>query len=106
MTIRKTILRSKNFQVPFGNAKCVELFKFQNDAPILKYCQKTLNSGCFSSLASAFASIKHFKAAIRLPTSIFNDYSMRIDIALAALKCLILAKSDAKLLKQQLFNVF
>ena len=31
---------------------------------------------------------------------------MRIDIALAALKCLLLAKSDAKLLNQQLLNVF
>ena len=30
----------KSFQVPIGNAKCVESFKFQNDAPILKYCQK------------------------------------------------------------------
>ena len=28
------------FQVPIGNAKLVESFKFQNDAPILKYCQK------------------------------------------------------------------
>ena len=40
------------FQVPIGNAKCVESFKFQNDAPILKYCQKSLNSCCLSSLAS------------------------------------------------------
>ena len=30
----------KKIQVPIGNAKCVESFKFQNDAPILKYCQK------------------------------------------------------------------
>ena len=30
----------KNFQVPIGNAECVETFKFHNDAPILKYCQK------------------------------------------------------------------
>ena len=41
----------KTFQVPIGNEKCVTLFKFQNDAPILKYCQKTLNSCCFSSLS-------------------------------------------------------
>ena len=53
----------KSFQVPIGNAKCVESFKFQNDAPILKYCQKSLNSCCFSSLASAFDSINHNKAA-------------------------------------------
>ena len=30
----------KKFQVPIGNAKCVESFKFQNDAPIIKYCKK------------------------------------------------------------------
>ena len=41
----------KKFQVPIGNAKIVESFKFQNGAPIIKYCQKTLNSCCFSSLA-------------------------------------------------------
>ena len=42
----------KIFQVPIGNAKFVESFKLQNDAPILNYCQKSLNSCCFSSLAS------------------------------------------------------
>ena len=60
----------KTFQVPIGNAKVVKSFKFQNDAPILSYCQKTLNSCCFSSLASAFDSIKHFKPS--------NAISMRI----------------------------
>ena len=40
----------KTFPVPIGNAKVVKSFKFQNDAPILNYCQKTLNSCCFSSL--------------------------------------------------------
>ena len=52
----------RTFQVPIGNAKVVKLFVFHKDAPILSYCQKTLNSCCFSSLSSAFASIKHFKA--------------------------------------------
>ena len=47
----------KSFQVPIGNAKCVESFKFQNDAPILKYCQKTLDRCYFSSLASDFVII-------------------------------------------------
>ena len=60
--------------MPIGNVKSVESFQFKNDAPILKYCQKTLNSCCFSSLASAFASIKHFKAA--------NAISMRIEESL------------------------
>ena len=51
------------FQVLIGNAKVVKSFVFHKDAPILSYCQKSLNSFCFSSLASAFASINHFKAA-------------------------------------------
>ena len=61
----------KTFQVPIGNAKCVESFKFQNYAPILSYCKKTLNSCCFSILASAFASTKHFNSV--------NAISMRIE---------------------------
>ena len=61
----------KKIQVPIGNAKSVESFKFQNDTPILKYCQKTLNSCCLSSLALAFASINHNFAA--------NAISMRIE---------------------------
>ena len=32
----------KIFQVPIGNAKCVKSFKFQNDAPILKFCKKNI----------------------------------------------------------------
>ena len=52
----------KIFQIPIGNAKYVESFKFQNEASILKYCQKTLNSCCFGSLESTFASNKHFNA--------------------------------------------
>ena len=47
----------KFFQFPIGNSKCVENLKFHNDAPMLKYCQKSLNSCCVSSLASSFDSI-------------------------------------------------
>ena len=60
----------KRFQVPIGNSKCVESFKFRNDAPILKYCQKSLNSCCFSSLESDFSGINHNNAS--------NDISLRI----------------------------
>ena len=42
------------FQVPIGNSKCVENVKFHNDAPMIKYRQKSLNSYCFSSLESDF----------------------------------------------------
>ena len=75
----------KNFQVPIGNAKCVKSFKFQNDAPILNYCQKTLNSCCFSRLEPAFASIKHFKSAnaisMRTEESLNSEVDNRIDYA-------------------------
>ena len=47
-----------------------------------------------------------FAKSIRLPTSTFKDYYMRINIALISLKLLILVKADAKLLKHQLFDVF
>ena len=60
----------KIFEVPIGNSKCVEFFKFRNDAPMLKYCQKSLNSCCFSSLESEFASIEKTKVA--------NDTTLRI----------------------------
>ena len=50
------------FEVPIGNAKFVESSKFQNDSPILKYCQKSLNSCCFSLLASAFVCLILTKA--------------------------------------------
>ena len=60
----------KKFQVPIGNGKVVKSFMFHKDAPIISYCQKMLNSCCFSSLASAFASIKHFKSE--------NDISIHI----------------------------
>ena len=36
----------KTFQVPIGNPKCVRKIKFLSDAPMLKYCQKLLNSCC------------------------------------------------------------
>ena len=52
----------KFFQVPIGNAKYVESFKFQNDAPILKFCQKSLKNCFFCSLASSFASSNYNKA--------------------------------------------
>ena len=75
----------KFFQVSFGNAKVVKLFVFHKDAPILNFCQKTLNSCCFISLASAFASNKHFKSAnaisIRIKESLKSEVGSRIDFA-------------------------
>ena len=88
------------FQVPIGNAKCVESFKFQNDAPILKYCQNSLNSCCFSSLASAFVSINHNKAAnsisLRIEESLESEVGNRIDFANDILKNKKINKGETK----------
>ena len=61
----------KFFEVTIGNSKCVETFKFHNDSPMLKYCQKLLDSFFFSSLGSDFASINQIKDA--------NDISLGIE---------------------------
>ena len=53
----------KRFQVIIGNKKCVEIFKFHNDDPIVKYYQKSFNCCCFSSLAPYFVSTEQIKAA-------------------------------------------
>ena len=78
------------FKVPIGNSKCVEPFKFQNDAPILKYFQKSLNSCCFSSLASSFDGIYHNKASnaisLRIEESLESEVGNRIDFANDILK--------------------
>ena len=58
---------------------------FHKDAPILSYCQKTLNSCCLSILASDFASIKQFKAenaiSIRIKESLKIEVGNHIDFA-------------------------
>ena len=68
----------------------MESFKFQNDAPILKYCQKTLNSCCFSSLASSFANINPFNAvnaiSMRIEESLKSEVGNCIDFANDILK--------------------
>ena len=61
----------------------MELFNFQNDVPILNYCQKSLNSGCFSILASTFASINQNNSAnaisLRIKESLEIEIGNRID---------------------------
>ena len=57
---------------------------FHKDAPILNFCPKTLNSCCFSSLASAFASINHCKAdaiSIHIKESLKSEVGNRINFA-------------------------
>ena len=75
----------RTFQVPIGNAKVLKSFVFHKDAPILSYCQKSLNSCCFSSIASAFASTNQFKAAdaiyIPIKESLKSEVVNRINFA-------------------------
>ena len=82
MTMSKTF---RTFQVPIGNTKVVKSFVFHKDDPILSYFQKTLNSCCFVSSASAFAGINHFKAAdaisIRIKESLKSEVGNRINFA-------------------------
>ena len=53
-------------------------FKIRNDAPMLKYCQRSLNSCCFSSLASDCYSIEQTKAANVIQSRI--EESLNIEV--------------------------
>ena len=68
----------------------MEIFKFHNDAPMLKYCQNSLNRFCFSSLESAFAIIKQIKGidaiSFLVEESLKSKVGNRIDFANAILK--------------------
>ena len=66
------------FEVPIGNAKVVKAFLFHKDAPTLIFRQKSLNSCCFSSLASAFASIKQIKAAYAISLRINESLTSEV----------------------------
>ena len=74
--------------------------KFQNDAPILKYCKKTLNSCCLISLASAFSSINHNAASnaisMRIEESLKNEVGNRIDFVNDILKNKKINKGEPK----------
>ena len=78
------------FQVLIGNSKSVEMFQFQNDAPMIKYYQKLLNSCCFSRLASDFSSIEQTKAtndiSFHIKESLNSEVGNRIYFANAILK--------------------
>ena len=78
----------------------MESFNFQNDAPILKYCQKSLNSCCCNSLASAFASINHNKVANAISLCIKESLEIEvgnpIDFANAILKIKEINRGETK----------
>ena len=74
--------------------------KFHSKAPMLKYCQKSLNSCCASSLASVFSSIKQTKAAnyilMHIEESLKIEVGNRIDFENAILKKLKFLKANKK----------
>ena len=78
------------FEFPTGNTKCVEEMKFHSKSPMLKYRQKSLNSCCFSSLASAFGSINQTKSSNDISTrkeeSLMSHVGNRIYFANSILK--------------------
>ena len=90
----------KSFQVPIGNSKYVENFKFHNDSPILKYCQKSLNICCFSSLASYLVSTKKIMDANVISLRKVKLLSIKvgncIDFANAILKSEKIIKGEPK----------
>ena len=81
---------SKMFQVPIGNSKCVDTFKFHNDARIIKYCQKSFNICCLSSLESSFSITEETKAdndtSLCTEESSKSKFGNRIDFANYILK--------------------
>ena len=64
------------FVVTIVNTKNVEEMRFHIYDPMLKYCQNTPKSCCFSSLEQAFESINKIKLA--------NDISKRIEKSLTS----------------------
>ena len=68
---------------------CGEI-KFHSNAPMLNYCQNSLNSCCFSSLASDFDGINKTKAvnaiAMRVETVSTIQVGNRSDFSNATLK--------------------
>ena len=68
----------------------MEKFKFHNDAPMLNYYQKSLNSCCLRILLSSFASIEQTKSAndilLRIENYLKSEVGDRIVFANAILK--------------------
>ena len=58
----------QKFGVPIGNEKMTKKVQFLTEAPLIKYHQKSSNSCCLSSLASAF----HFICDIRAVNFLVN----------------------------------
>ena len=72
MMIKKYLL----FAVPIVDAKTTENIVFHPAAPVIKYHQKTSNSCCLSSLASAFHIISDNRAVNSLVNSIEESLTL------------------------------
>ena len=70
--------------------KTCEKFKFQNDAPMLKYFHNSLNSCRLSSLEAEFSSMEQTKAvneiSLLIEESLKSEVGNHIDFANAILK--------------------
>ena len=58
------------FGVPIGNAKITRTLQFRLAAPVMKYLQRTSNSCCLSSFASAVHCIDDNRDVLSLVSSI------------------------------------
>ena len=56
------IKKNQVFGVPIGNAKMAKKIQFHPEAPLIQYHQKSYNSCCLSSLASALHCIDDNRA--------------------------------------------
>ena len=68
--------------------------------------QMQMHTGNQKDDVSLAKSFQHHLTKEHHKSSLFKDYSIQNDISLAALVCSMLAKYNAKLLKQEIFNNF
>ena len=65
------------FALPIGNGKTAEKIQFHPVSPVIKYHQKSSNSCCLSSLASAFHSIIDNQAVTALVNLIEESLTLQ-----------------------------
>ena len=67
------------FEFIIGNTEYVEKMKCHSKDPMLKYCQNSLNNGCFSSLTSAFDCTNQSKAANAIAIHTEESLTSQVD---------------------------
>ena len=98
------IKKYQAFSIPIGNAKIMDEIQFRPAEPVIKQHQKTSNSCCLSSLASAFHSIGDDRYVTALEHRITESLTLqtdkfrnRINIANAIMTNIMYIKSEQKL---------